>query len=950
MMRSAAALLLGIALLHAPAHAQQRSALSSIARSHYELGMQYMRTGLNDKALDEFNNAANADTSFIDAHLMAANLNVKLGRLREALPWYQTITRLDRRRADVYLTMGDIYRDLGDTPSSRVAYINSLAIDPNQPRVILSLAQMAMKANDFVGAVQLLEGATILADDPAALSIRAYAEHRLGRLERAAELYRRVLARTPDNGEALLNLGILESARKNNDAALDYFVRAANVLSDKSVAYRYMGSVQIEMGRLKDATENLRKAVRLNSSDALARFKLAGVLLDLLMPAEALEHLEAIRATGANYRELPALLGRAYLAIGDPARARAELERANRENPNDTQIIIALAETLGRLGARREAIEMYEKAVVSDGVAPRVHRELAELYGQVGDAPKALRAERTYNELVAKAEITATIEAERRSWRARLDELEKTSERRVAAIESAARERAEQIQSEAAKEIAAVRAEADSRLRAVPASPVRTPVAPAVGIYDTNLEIARIRREADARVAEADNRVRMELERLRAQGGVSADARQVIANLETRLRAAEDQVRRTRSSGADTALVAEMANLGATNADVRKKLAELSAALEKERAVREEAVATAERTRAQSELAVREMNRVVDALKVEIIRGLKEIGAETAQIGQMPTDQLKYFVQNVRLAADARVARSQLQAEARLNDVRTRAESEVLEIMRNTQIQIDRTRAQAAEETHRGQLAAEAEVKRRVETERERLAAEALAKRLALAEQLRASIEADAQVRFLEEKSSIEATYEADRIRMQRDYDKQLEKFESEYQRRLEAAQLEAKRATEQIQALTRNDTALLMRSEVYQRIVRENAMLREDLAGARRRTEELGLERENVMREADGLRRELSNIQGRLGSLEAEARRYQGIAVLAEPLQRGVNINSATIDELQALPGIGVQEARNIIWYRENVGLFRGAEELVKVPGLEATKASAIKGLVRVR
>jgi len=121
----------------------------------------------------------------VDAHLMIANLNVKLGRLREALPWYQAIIRLDGRRADVHLTVGDIYRDLGDTAAARAAYINSLAIAPNQPRVILSLAQMAMKANDFAGAVQLLEGASILADDPAALAIRAYAEHRLGRLERA---------------------------------------------------------------------------------------------------------------------------------------------------------------------------------------------------------------------------------------------------------------------------------------------------------------------------------------------------------------------------------------------------------------------------------------------------------------------------------------------------------------------------------------------------------------------------------------------------------------------------------------------------------------------------------------------------------------------------------------------------------------------------------------------
>jgi DNA uptake protein ComE-like DNA-binding protein len=44
------------------------------------------------------------------------------------------------------------------------------------------------------------------------------------------------------------------------------------------------------------------------------------------------------------------------------------------------------------------------------------------------------------------------------------------------------------------------------------------------------------------------------------------------------------------------------------------------------------------------------------------------------------------------------------------------------------------------------------------------------------------------------------------------------------------------------------------------------------------------------------------------------------------------------------------VQEARNIVWYRENVGPFRGVEELSKVPGIDAARAQVIRGLIRVR
>ncbi|HBW47875.1 TPA: hypothetical protein DEF17_08115, partial [bacterium] len=385
--------------------------------------------------------------------------------------------------------------------------------------------------------------------------------------------------------------------------------------------------------------------------------------------------------------------------------------------------------------------------------------------------------------------------------------------------------------------------------------------------------------------------------------------------------------------------------------EARRRIVELTAQVEKERAIREEAVASAERVRAIAELSARQMREKVEELSKEIVRGLKEIGIDTRSVdGDSMIDRLKYYVQNVRIAADARVARAQFQAEARLNDVRTRTESEVAKIMHDAQKEVDRAKTQSEEEIRRIKESADSKVVERVAAEREQLAAEALARRMALAEQLRASIEADAQIRFIEEKARIEATYEADRVRMQRQYEDQLHKFESEYQRRLEAAQLEAKRASDQLEALTKNDTSLLMRSEAYQKIVRENAMLREDLASSRNRLEQLGREKEDLVREMDSLRREFANVQARLGTLESESKRYQGIAVLAEPLQKGVNINSASLDELQVLPGIGVQEARNIVWYRENVGPFRDLDELSKVPGITATRAQALKGLIRIR
>lgn len=56
------------------------------------------------------------------------------------------------------------------------------------------------------------------------------------------------------------------------------------------------------------------------------------------------------------------------------------------------------------------------------------------------------------------------------------------------------------------------------------------------------------------------------------------------------------------------------------------------------------------------------------------------------------------------------------------------------------------------------------------------------------------------------------------------------------------------------------------------------------------------------------------------------------------------VNINIASLDELQELPGIGPSYAQNIIDYREANGPFTSLEELVNVPGIGEARLDQIR------
>jgi competence protein ComEA len=67
---------------------------------------------------------------------------------------------------------------------------------------------------------------------------------------------------------------------------------------------------------------------------------------------------------------------------------------------------------------------------------------------------------------------------------------------------------------------------------------------------------------------------------------------------------------------------------------------------------------------------------------------------------------------------------------------------------------------------------------------------------------------------------------------------------------------------------------------------------------------------------------------------------------VLALP----VSLNTATVDELDTLAGIGPRTAQAIVEYRETYGRFTSVEELLRVPGIGPNKLAALRPHITIQ
>jgi tetratricopeptide (TPR) repeat protein len=258
--------------------------------------------------------------------------------------------------------------------------------------------------------------------DPTSLSalvLQARTAHRGGHLEEASALYRRALAASPENSEALQLGGACALAQGDVQGAIRMISNALRICPTLLPPHFTLAAALEIAGRVEDAIETCRRALLLQVDSAEAYSRLAHLLSKTGAYDQAWSHarvalalepnrVEALCATGLALRgllryaeadevyaravalaprDLRALIGRAALlaTIDRTAEAEELYRRAAELAPRDVDILKYLAATVERGGDPSRAIEIYDRVLTVVPGSAEIHSLRAHAIAGTGN-------------------------------------------------------------------------------------------------------------------------------------------------------------------------------------------------------------------------------------------------------------------------------------------------------------------------------------------------------------------------------------------------------------------------------------------------------------------------------------------------------------------------------------------------------------------------------------
>jgi len=364
-----------------------------------KLGLAYGRLGMNYLAQEQqeaagacFRNAAALDPGNSRWPYLLAVHYEESGRLDDAASNYQTALEFDFAYTPTLLRLGRVMLELGLIDDAETSFQVAYGRNNKDAAALAGLGQVAFERQEYAAAIELFEAALVEQPQASQLNYRiglayralderdkarqaldkageqiprindplmsfvmshargaqvylAMAEQaqKTGNVAEAINLYTLATSINPSDTESLLQLGQLQGATGDLNAAGATFSQILVVDKDNAAGNYYLGTILEQNGEEAGAQGYYRKALETSPELVEPRLLLANSLMRQKNYQEAGEHYARVVSQLPENVEVMYLLGMAWLAADQCQWAHPVLLRAASRAPGDGQVLNALA-------------------------------------------------------------------------------------------------------------------------------------------------------------------------------------------------------------------------------------------------------------------------------------------------------------------------------------------------------------------------------------------------------------------------------------------------------------------------------------------------------------------------------------------------------------------------------------------------------------------------------
>jgi tetratricopeptide (TPR) repeat protein len=258
-----------------------------------DAALAHHRAGRLDEAAALYLQSLEAAPDCAVAWNMLGNVEYQRDRFDDALRLIGRAIRIDPASSAYRITLGHVYRRIGDLAAAGNCYREALSLSPTSTLAAMSLAGALRGQGELDGAVDVLQ--EILVRDPERLEALAMLGEVWLALERPAEagrVFNQVLAIDSISADTHFGLGVASIQQGEASLAIECFEKAILLEPDHSEAHYNLGVIDAERQQYGSAEAWFRRAVAICPEYVDAHVNLSAILLRTGRAAEARVHRE----------------------------------------------------------------------------------------------------------------------------------------------------------------------------------------------------------------------------------------------------------------------------------------------------------------------------------------------------------------------------------------------------------------------------------------------------------------------------------------------------------------------------------------------------------------------------------------------------------------------------------------------------------------------------------